>query len=65
MTIQIRDLSVSKEIDQTEMSAVRGGLDLGGKCYGSLSVSEFASLVKEGALNNPVDLIQAASVVKV
>ena len=59
--MKIQDLNGSKEID---MSAVHGGLDLGGKCYGSLSVGEFAALVNEGALNNPVDLIQAASVVK-
>jgi hypothetical protein len=62
MTIQIRDLTVSREIDVHEMSAVRGGelVDAGRP-----NVADFVALVDAGKLNNPYDLISAAAEVQI
>jgi len=53
MTIQIKDMTVSNEIDMSEMGAVRGG--------SRPTVDEFTYYVNSGLLNNPVDLISMAS----
>jgi hypothetical protein len=69
MTIQIKDLTVLNELDVSEMSAVRGGLDnwvlsASGKLWGDLTVKDYGLLAETGALDNPADAIAAASVVQ-
>ena len=56
MTIQIKDMSVSNELDGSEMGAVRGG-----SMSDRPTVGEFTYYVNAGLLKNPVDLIQMAS----
>ncbi len=56
MTIQIKDMSVSNEIDVSEMGVVRGG-----SMSDRPTVDEFTYYVNSGLLKNPVDLIQMAS----
>ena len=56
LTIQIKDMSVSNEIDVSEMGAVRGG-----SMNDRPTVGEFTYYANAGLLNNPVTLIQMAS----
>ncbi len=63
MTIQIKDLTVSNEID---MTAVRGGATSEGHgMCSSLTVYGFQQLVDKGDLNNPYALIATAAVVDI
>ena len=59
--LTINDLSVSKELDVSGMSAVHGGE------YRTVSavvhLDEFVAAVNRGDLNNPVDLIRVAGMV--
>jgi hypothetical protein len=65
MTIQIKDMTVSNEIDVSEMSAVRGGemshACAPDVCFTKMSVSTFTDLVNSGLLANPVNAIAAGS----
>ena len=67
MTIQIKDMTVSKELDASEMNTVRGGMEHAcgpNACFTKISASQFTDLVNSGTLSNPADLIAAGSMVR-
>jgi hypothetical protein len=57
MTIQIKDMTASNEIDMSEMGAVRGG--------SKITVDEFTYYANSKLLNNPYEVISMASQVDV